>query len=53
MTDRTDSPRTQIRLPNERNGLLIVFRTFEKLSYALVLQVNEGAKIGDRFSNPN
>jgi hypothetical protein len=53
VTDRTDSARTQIRLPNERNGLLIVFRTFEKLSYALVLQVNDGVKVGDRFVNPN
>jgi hypothetical protein len=53
ITDRTDSARTQIRLPNERNGLLIVFRTFEKLSYALVLQVGDGVKVGDRFTNPN
>jgi hypothetical protein len=53
LTDRTDSARTQIRLPNERNGLLIVFRTFEKLSYALVLQVSDGVKVGDRFTNPN
>ena len=51
--DRTDSVRTQIRLPNERNGLLIVFRTFEKLSYALVLEVTDGVKVGDRFTNPN
>jgi hypothetical protein len=53
VTDRTDSARTQIRLPNERNGLLIVFRTFEKLSYALVIQVDDGVKVGDRFTNPN
>lgn len=53
VTDRTDSARTQIRLPNERNGLLIVFRTYEKLSYALVLQVSDGVKVGDRFTNPN
>jgi LysM repeat protein len=53
ITDRTDSARTQIKLPNERNGLLIVFRTFEKLSYALVLEVSEGVKVGDRFDNPN
>lgn len=53
LTDRTDSPRTQIRLPHERNGLMIVFRTFEKLSYALILEVTEGAKVGDRFVNPN
>ena len=53
LTDRTDSARTQIRLPNERNGLLMVFRTFEKLSYALILEVSEGVKAGDRFVNPN
>jgi len=53
ITDRTDSARTVIKLPNERNGLLIVFRTFEKLSYALVLEVSEGVKVGDRFENPN
>lgn len=53
ITDRTDSARTQIKLPNERNGLLIVFRTFEKLSYALVLEVSEGVKVGDQFENPN
>ena len=53
LTDRTDSARTQIRLPNERNGLLMVFRTFEKLSYALILEVTDGVKVGDRFVNPN
>lgn len=53
VTDKTDSPKTQIRLPNERNGLLIVFRTFDRVSYALVLQVTHGVKVGDRFVNPN
>jgi LysM repeat protein len=53
LTDRTDSARTQIRLPNERNGLMMVFRTFEKLSYALILEVPDGVKVGDRFVNPN
>ncbi len=53
LNDRTDSARTQIKLPNERNGLLMVFRTFESLSYALVLQITDGVKVGDRFTNPN
>ncbi len=53
LKDRTDSARTQIKLPNERNGLLMVFRTFESLSYALVLQITDGVKVGDRFANPN
>ena len=53
LQDKTDSARPQIKLPNERNGLLMVFRTFDRLSYALVLQVTDGVKIGDRFTNPD
>ncbi|MES2401573.1 MAG: LysM domain-containing protein [Pseudomonadota bacterium] len=53
LQDKTDASRQRIKLPNERNGLLMVFRTFENLSYALVLQINDGVKVGDRFANPN
>ncbi|MCU0763289.1 MAG: LysM peptidoglycan-binding domain-containing protein [Hydrogenophaga sp.] len=52
MVDKTDSARTQIRLPGERNGLMMVFRTFDKVSYALVLQIADGVKVGDSFENP-
>jgi LysM domain len=50
--DTTVSPRQEIKLPDERNGLAMVFRTFDKVSYALVLQVNDGVKVGDRLLNP-
>jgi hypothetical protein len=43
----------QIKLPDERNGLLMVFRTFERVSYALVLDISSGVKVGDRLVNPN
>jgi LysM domain len=52
LTDKTDESRPDIQLPGERNGLMIVFRTFERVSYALVLQVADGVKVGDRFMNP-
>ncbi len=52
IVDKTDANQATIRLPNERNGLMIVFRTFEKLSYALVLDITDGVKVGDRFTNP-
>ena len=52
LIDRTDNARTPIKLPNERNGLLMVFRTYENLSYALVLQITDGVKVGDRIVNP-
>ena len=53
LKDRTDDGKPEIKLPNERNGLLMVFRTFDALSYALVLQVTDGVKVGDHFANPN
>ena len=53
LADKTDGAKPQIKLPNERNGLLMVFRTFDQLSYALILQVTDGVKVGDRFDNPN
>ena len=52
LADKTDPARPQLKLPNERNGLLMVFRTFENLSYALVLQITDGVKVGDRIANP-
>ena len=50
--DRTDALKPGIKLPDEPNGLLLVFRTFDKLSYALVSDTVQGARIGDRFVNP-
>ena len=50
--DRTDDKRTQIKLPDERNGLLFVFRVFDRVSYALILSVQNPASAGDRFTQP-
>jgi len=52
LVDKTDAARDELKLPDERNGLLMVFRTFEKLSYALVLEVVDSVKAGDRLVNP-
>ena len=52
LVDKTDAKLPQIKLPDERNGLLMVFRTFEKVSYALVLDIKNGVKVGDRLINP-
>jgi LysM repeat protein len=50
--DKTDAAQPAIQLPGERNGLMMVFRTFDRVSYALVLQIADGVKVGDRFVNP-
>lgn len=52
LEDKTDPNRPMIKLPDERNGLLMVFRTFEKVSYGLVLDITSGVKVGDRLVNP-
>jgi len=44
--------RTPIKLPDERNGLLMVFRPFEKLSYALILEISDTVQVGDRVASP-
>ena len=53
LTDKTDISRPAMKLPNERNGLMMVFRTFDKLSYALILEVSSSVQVGDQFVNPN
>jgi len=50
--DRTDGQRTVMRLPDERHGLLFVFRVFDRVSYALILSVQEPVGVGDRFTQP-
>ncbi len=53
MVDKTEQGKlTDIKLPNERNGLMMVFRTFDKLSYALILEITDGVKVGDRIASP-
>jgi hypothetical protein len=52
MTDATDPDRATIKLPDERQGLLFVFRVFDRVSYALILQVKDPVNKGDRFTQP-
>jgi LysM repeat protein len=52
VTDRTVERPTQIKLPDERHGLLFVFRVFDRVSYGLVLQVQQPVTAGDRFTQP-
>ncbi|UOK38666.1 peptidoglycan-binding protein [Pseudomonas palleroniana] len=40
-------------LPDERAGTLLVFRTFEKLSYGLVLSASRSLAVMDRFVTAN
>ena len=44
--------RENVRLPDVRAGLAMVFESFEKASYAIVLKANRPLKILDKVKNP-
>jgi len=52
VVDRTDPSKPTIKLPDERTGLLFVFRVFDRMSYALILSGTLPVKAGDRFIQP-
>jgi len=41
-----------ITLPDENSGLVLVFRIFEKVSYALVMRAEREIRVYDRAANP-
>ena len=52
VVDKTGASFQDIRLPDERNGLLMIFRPFERVSYALVLSAEQAVRVGDWLVNP-
>lgn len=52
VTDRTAEKREEIKLPDERHGVLFVFQTYSRVSYALIISVQEPVGAGDRFTQP-
>ncbi|MFZ3203030.1 MAG: LysM peptidoglycan-binding domain-containing protein [Pseudomonas sp.] len=41
-----------VKIPDERAGLLMVFRTYDKLSYGLILGANRQLAVMDKVRNP-
>ena len=52
VTDRTSAKPEAIRLPDERHGVLFVFQVYQRVSYALIISVQEPVRAGDRFTQP-
>lgn len=48
--DRVSKDR--VTLPDERAGLMMVFRTFEKVSFGLILEAGRGISVSDKVKNP-
>jgi hypothetical protein len=51
-TDRTGEKPQPMQLPDERSGLLFVFRVFDRVSYALIVSAVDPIRRGDRISAP-
>ena len=43
---------TSVKLPDERAGLMMVFKTYKNLSYALIMEASRAMHVNDRFENP-
>jgi hypothetical protein len=41
-----------VKLPDELAGMLMVFRTFDKVSYALVMKAEKPLHVLDRVQTP-
>jgi len=52
VVDSTDPSKPAMKLPDERRGVMFVFRVFERVSYALILSADDPAHVGDHFSKP-
>ncbi len=50
--DVTAPGKPEIELPDRRVGLMMVFRTFQHVAYALILSADEPVEVADRFSQP-
>jgi hypothetical protein len=42
----------KVRLPDERSGTFMVFKTFDNLSYGLIMEATDLIRVGDRVENP-
>ena len=43
---------TKVRLPDERTGTFMVFKTFDHLSYGLIMEATDVIRVADRVENP-
>jgi hypothetical protein len=54
ITDRfhKQNPDMQVTLPTEASGLMMIFRTFDKVSYGLIMESDHPMRIGDIVAAP-
>ena len=52
IADRTNGGKESITLPEERKGLLFIFRVFNHVSYGLITSASDAVEVGDSVTQP-
>ena len=42
----------KVRLPDERTGTFMVFKTFDRMSYGLIMEATDIISVLDKVENP-
>jgi hypothetical protein len=42
----------KVRLPDERTGTFLLFKTFDHMSYGLIMEATNVIRVSDRVENP-
>lgn len=50
--DATGPKPVNVKLPDEQNGTLFIFRVFDKISYGLIMQMTAPVQVGDVVKSP-
>lgn len=53
LVDPTADMHERVQLPSERNGTAMIFKTFSRVSYALLTSAQHAVQVGDRLVHPN
>jgi hypothetical protein len=52
LSGKTSLIATRVRLPDERTGTFMVFKTFDHLSYGLIMEATDVIRVADKVANP-
>ncbi len=52
IVDKTSPTRDTVKLPDEANGYAMVFKVFDRVSYALITTAQRGVNVGDGLHSP-